>query len=151
MSSSSRVLHSYKRGQQGPVLSIVWSVAALGFEGAAVTQTNVVGTVIYAVVALACLVLAVRSVRSCVIIQTEDRIVVRQSQWTYRLPKQSVRRFTVESGAVRYFQHGRWFLVAELANGELRAFKEFNGPMTEASEQNLNDVAAALNTAWHLD
>jgi hypothetical protein len=151
MSSSSRVLHSYKRGQQGRVLSIVWSVAALGFAGAALTQTNAVGTVTDGVVAVVFLVLAVRAVRSCVVTQTEDRIVVRQTQWTYRLPKQSVRRFMVEAGAVRYFQRGRWFLVAELANGELRAFKEFNGPMTEASHQDLIEVVAALNTAWHLD
>jgi hypothetical protein len=41
--------------------------------------------------------------------------------------------------------------VADLANGELRAFKEFNGPMTEAGEHDLNEVAAALNAAWHLD
>ena len=106
---------------------------------------------LYAGFGLVCLVLAIRALRSCVITQTEDRVVIRQSQWTYRLAKGSVRRFSVESGPVRYFQQARWFLVAELANGDLREFKEFNQPMTDNGEQDLDRIAAALNAAWHLD
>jgi hypothetical protein len=96
-------------------------------------------------------VLGIRALRSGVIVQTDDLVIVRQTHWTYRLRKAGVRRFSGESGTVRSFGgRGRWFLAAELANGDLRAFKEFNAPNSVSGEQEIELVAAALNSAWHL-
>jgi hypothetical protein len=106
----------------------------------------------YALVLVFCVVVGVRALRSGVIVQTGDLVIVRQTNWTHRLGRASVRRFSAESGTVRSFgRRGRWFLAAELANGDLRAFKEFNAPNNVSGEQEIELVAAALNSSWHLN
>lgn len=154
MSPSSRVLNTFRRTDQANIgVAVIAAVGAVGTLAYVLFgSTTALDRVIYGVVFLAFVVVAVRAVRSCVVVQTEDQVIVRQTQWNHRLPKQSVRRFTVESGSVRtYGRRARYFLVAELVNGNPRAFKEFNGPKNEAGEHSLDEVAAALNAAWHLD
>jgi hypothetical protein len=106
----------------------------------------------FGLVLIFCVVLGIRALRSGVIVQADDVVIVRQTHWTYRLPRASVRRFSGETGTVRSFGgRGRWFLAAELANGDLRAFKDFNAPHNVSGEQEIERVAAALNLSWHLD
>jgi hypothetical protein len=106
----------------------------------------------YGLLAVFCIVIGVRAIRSGVIVQTDDLVIVRQTHWTHRLRRTSVRRFSGESGTVRSFgRRGRWFLVVELANGDLRAFKDFNAPRNVSGEQEIERVAAALNSSWHLN
>jgi hypothetical protein len=151
MSPSSRVLNTFRRTDQANIgVAVIAAVGAVGTLAYVLFgSTTALDRVIYGVVFLAC---AVGAVRSCVVVQAEDQVIVRQTQWNHRLPKQSVRRFSVESGSVRtYGRRARYFLVAELVNGNPRAFKEFNGPKNEAGEHSLDEVSAALNAAWHLD
>jgi hypothetical protein len=106
----------------------------------------------FGLVLIFCVVLGIRALRSGVIVQRGDLVIVRQTYWTYRLHRASVRRFSGESGTIRSFGgRGRWFLAAELANGDLRAFKDFNAPNTVSGEQEIERVAAALNSSWHMD
>ena len=52
----------------------------------------------YAVLTVVFAVAAWRARRSCVVIQTENNLIVREIQWTHRIPKDRVSRFSVERG-----------------------------------------------------
>jgi hypothetical protein len=133
-------------------VAVVAAILALSVVAGVVdARTTPVERGFYALVLVFCVVLVVRALRSGVIVQTGDLVIVRQTNWTHRLRRAGVRRFSAESGTVRSFgRRGRWFLAAELANGDLRAFKEFNAPQSASGEQEIELVAAALNSAWHL-
>src|ERR1700693_651711 len=105
MSSSSRVLHTYQRRDQANIgVAVIAAVGAFGtLVYVVVGATTTLNRVGYGVRFLAFVVLAARALRSCVVVQTEDQVIVRQTQWTHRLLKQSVRRFSVESGSVRLY------------------------------------------------
>lgn len=91
-----------------------------------------------------------RAWRSGTVIQTEERLIVRGNSWTYKLAKRDVTHFTAESGPVWPRPFSGTFLVAELSDGRLRAFKDFNGPISDAGQHDIEQVAVALNSAWHL-
>jgi hypothetical protein len=132
------------------VVAGILALSALAFVVDA--RSTAVERGFYALVLVFCVVLEVRALRSGVIVQTGDLVIVRQTHWTYRLRRANVRRFSGESGTVRSFgARGRWFLAAELANGDLRAFKDFNAPRSASGEQEIERVAAALNSRWHLN
>ena len=105
----------------------------------------------YAVLTVVFAVAAWRARRSCVVIQTENNLIVREIQWTHRIPKDRVSRFSVEAGPIwpRFGRSGN-FLVAEMKGGRLRGFREFNEPLGAAGERSLEGVALALNSAWGL-
>ena len=145
--------HTYKK--QDPlrvgvtVVAGILGVAALAYIVDA--RSTALQSGFFSLVLIFCLVIGIRALRSGVIVQADDLVIVRQTQWTYRLRRASVRRFSGESGTVRSFGgRGRWFLAAELANGDLRAFKEFNAPRSVSGEQEIERVATDLNTSWHL-
>ncbi len=104
----------------------------------------------YALLALVYGLGAVRARRSGVVIQTEDKVVVRGLDWTRKVARARVSRFTVESGSIRPLRRSASFLVAELSDGSTRALKDFNEPLGIDGEQRLEAVAAALNAAWNL-
>jgi hypothetical protein len=144
------VLHRYKKNWYGRGFAIWLAVfSALGVGGAIFDQ-DFAGRVLYGVFAVVFAVGAYRSLRSGDLIQTEDRLIVRGVQWTHRLGRDSVRRFTVESGSLRFLLLSGSFLVAEQENGNLRPLRDFNErPGAEGIGQ-LEDVAAALNASWNL-
>jgi hypothetical protein len=95
-------------------------------------------------------VVAWRARRSGVVIQTDDKLVVLETSWTHRLSRDSVQRFTAEVGRLRFPPTSASFLVAELHDGRLRTYKDFNAPANDAGVRDIEGVAAALNAAWHL-
>jgi len=117
---------------------------------AAIFATHLDERLTYSAFVAFCLVFGWRAIRSCQVVQTEDRTVIRQLIWTYKLPRASVSRFTVEAGPIwPRFRSGS-FLAAELKDGKLRQFKEFSEPLGATGERDLEAVAAALNAAWSL-
>ena len=132
------------------VVAGIWALSALAYVVDPRSTALVRG--FFGLLIVFCVVVGVRALRSGVIVQTDDLVIVRQTHWTHRLRRASVRRFSGESGTVRSFgRRGRWFLVAELANGDPRTFKDFNAPRTVLGEQEIEIVAAALNSSWHLN
>jgi hypothetical protein len=132
------------------VVAGIWALSALAYVVDPRSTALVRG--FFGLLAIFCIVIGVRALRSGVIVQTDDLVIVRQTHWTHRLRRASVRRFSGEAGTVRSFgRRSRWFLVAELANGDLRAFKDFNAPRTISGEHEIDRVAAALNTGWQLN
>jgi hypothetical protein len=95
-------------------------------------------------------VIAWRSRRSGVVIQTRASLVVRETSWTHRLSRTQVKRFGVEAGRLNWRPLNGNFLVAELQDGRLRAFKDVNTPGSDAGRVDLEAIAAALNAAWRL-
>lgn len=95
-------------------------------------------------------ILAWRARRSGVVIQSGDKLVVRETNWTHTLPRNRVERFSVEAGRLTFRPLSGNFLVAELRDGRSRAFKDVNARPTDAGQRDLEAVAAALNHAWGL-
>ena len=91
-----------------------------------------------------------RGRESCVVIQTEHEVSVREVIWTHHLARSRVARFKAEVGSARPWPRSRALLVVELRDGGLKAFKEFSAPATDAGQQEVDRVAAALNAAWNL-
>lgn len=150
MNTTTDVLNSFKRSQYAkPVavyagvlagLDLVWLLAFARASDQLIAAG--LGLVLFAVAAW-------RAQRSGVVIQRSDRVVVREIGWTHRLLRTRVKRFTVEAGRLSWRVGGN-FLVAETTDGRLRSFRDFNAPPTDAGRSDLNSVAMALNTAWHL-
>jgi len=84
------------------------------------------------------------------LVQTDVDLRVREVAWTGRLPRDMVNWFTVESGQIRPLGVSGSFLAAELKDGRVRQFKEFSAPSRGHQRPGIDDVAAALNSAWHL-
>ena len=145
------VLHRYKKNYYGRAL-VPWLAAfsALSLVGAIFDPDDPAGRIPYGLLAIVFAVGAVRSMRAGELIQTEDRIIVRGVQWTHRLARNSVNRFTVESGSLRTLRLGGSFLVAEQKNGSLRPLREFNERPGAEGVGRLEGVAAALNASWNL-
>jgi len=144
------ILHRCKKNYYGRTFA-AWLAAfsALSLAGASFDPDSA-GRVPYGLLAIVFAVGAVRSMRAGELIQTEDRIVVRGVQWTHRLARNSVNRFTVESGSLRTLRLGGSFLVAEQKNGSLRPLRDFNERLGTEGIGRLEDVAAALNASWNL-
>src|SRR5256886_15592683 len=78
----------------------------------------------YAVLTVLFAVAAWRARRSGVVIQTENNLIVREIQWTHRIPKEQVSRFSVEAGPIwPRFGRGGEFLGAEKKGGRVGGFK----------------------------
>ena len=127
-----------------------FGVFAVSNVPAAILANSTPDTAFHCLLALVAGLLVVRGIRSGEVIQTEDRVIVRQLQWTHSLPRAGVSRFTVESGPIWPRWRSGSFLVAELKDGRLRAFKELSEQLGGAGEHRLEEVAASLNSAWHL-
>lgn len=144
------ILHTYKKNWYGrPLAPWLAAFCVFGIVGA-IFDPDHIGGVLYGLFAILFGVGAVRSLRSGELIQTEDRLTVRGLQWTHRLSRDSVSRFTVESGSLRFGPLSGSFLVAELKNGSLRALRDFNERPGDDGISRLEQVAEALNSAWHL-
>src|SRR6266566_223028 len=102
------------------------------------------------VLAVAFAFIAWRGRESCVIIQTEHEVSVREVIWTHHLARSRVARFKAEVGSARPWPRSRARLVVELRDGGLNASKEFSAPSTDAGQQEVDRVAGALNAAWNL-
>jgi hypothetical protein len=144
------ILHTYKKNWYGAALArwlaafSVLNIAGVAFD------PELDGRVVYGLLAVVFAVGSVRSARAGELIQTQDRIIVRGVQWTHRLTRDSVRRFTVESGSLRALRASGSFLVAELKNGSLRPLRDFNERLGPEGIARLEEIAAALNTSWGL-
>jgi len=123
--------------------------AAFSLAGA-IFDADPAGRVPYGLLAILFAVGAVRSMRAGELVQTDDRIIVRGLQWTHRLARDSVSRFTVESGSLRVLRLSGSFLVVEQKNGRLRPLRDFNERPGADGIGRLEDVAAALNASWNL-
>jgi len=144
------ILHRYKKNFYGRAFA-PWLAAfsVLSLAGA-IFDSDPAGRVPYGLFAIVFAVGAVRSMRAGELIQTEDRIIVRGVQWTHRLARNSLNRFTVESGSLRTLRLGGSLLVAEQKNGSLRPLREFNERPGAEGIGRLEGVAAALNASWNL-
>lgn len=144
------ILHRYKKNWYGRAFA-PWLAAfsALALAGA-IFDPDLAGRALYVLFTVVLAVGAVRSLRAGDLIQTNDRIIVRGVQWTHRLSRNSVSRFTVESGSLRFYRLGGSFLVAERKNGSLRPLRDFNERPGAEGFGRLEDVAAALNASWNL-
>ena len=144
------VLHRYKKNWYGRAFA-PWLAAFAAFSVAgAIFDTDPAGRVPYGLLAILFAVGAVRSMRAGELVQTDDRIIVRGLQWTHRLARDSVSRFTVESGSLRVLRLSGSFLVVEQKNGRLRPLRDFNERPGADGIGRLEDVAAALNASWNL-
>jgi len=144
------ILHRYKKNYYGRAFA-PWLAAfsVLSLAGA-ILDPDSAGRVPYGLLTIVFAVGAVRSLRAGELIQTEDRIIVRGVQRTHRLARNSVNRFTVESGSLRTLHLGGSFLVAEQKNGSLRPLRDFNERLGAEGIGRLEEVAAALNASWNL-
>jgi hypothetical protein len=144
------ILHRYKKNWYGRAAA-AW-LAAFSAVNVALTifDPEFAGRVEYGLLAVVFALGAVRSVRAGELIQTEDRIIVRGVQWTHRLARDSVSRFTVESGSLRFVRTSGSFLVVEQKNGSLRPLRDFNERLGPEGIARLEEIAAALNASWGL-
>lgn len=91
----------------------------------------------------------VRALNAGVVIQTPDRIVVREVWRTRRLARDLVIRFAAEEGRVwRFAREGGWFLTAEVVGDAQCSFTEINAPANLAGQAEMERIASALNLAW---
>ncbi len=144
------ILHTYKKNWYGrplaPWLAAFCVFCILGL----IFDPDHVGALFYGLLAFLFGIGAMRSLRSGELIQTDDRLTVRGLRWTHRVSRDLVARFTIESGSLRFGPLGGSFLVAELKNGTQRPFRDFNERPGDEGIRSLEQVAAALNSAWQL-
>ena len=149
--SHGSVLNTFKRSQYGKFQAKAVGVLAvldLAWLLAFARTTDQLGPAGFLLVSFA--IISWRAWRSGVVIQNEERLTVRGTNWTHKLAKRDVSHFAAESGPVWPRPFSGTFLVAELSDGRLRAFKDFNDPITDVGQHDMEQVAAALNSAWHL-
>jgi hypothetical protein len=144
------ILHRYKKNWYGVAFARLLAAFSVLSIAGVVFDPEFAGRVLYGLFAVVFAVGAVRSARAGELIQTEDRIIVRGVQWTHRLARDSVSRFTVESGSLRALLGSGSFLVAERENGSLRPLRDFNERPGPEGIARLEEIAAVLNASWGL-